>query len=230
MAAAQASAVYTAQAIEDYINQKFTGNQAVLEQRLQQAANDLAQCVAKLQTTGVKANQLAAKMVEDEQRISEVVANANVTRDGERLTHDKVVEIFDKVEAKKKDLESTIQINDQEATTANQSLRRDAAQEIEELRTELISKFGELEAQAELKKSKLQAWTAGFRIEVRDEFIRQGGVAGGRESSRVDGSSLKHDKKDLAVWKLVDQVWKWIFGTESKPSRSTSSHSRLVQA
>ena len=71
--------------------------------------------------------------------------------------------------------------------------------EIDKLRTDLISKFRELEAAAELKKTELQAGTPGFRIEVRDEFIRQGGVAGGRESSRVDGSSLKNDKKDLAV-------------------------------
>ena len=88
------------------------------------------------------------------------------------------------------ELESTIRMNDEDASTANQSLRRDAAQEIEKLRKELIAKFEELEAQAELKKTELQAWTAGFRIEALDEFIRQGGVAGGERGfgSRSEGS------------------------------------------
>ena len=96
--AAQAPAVYTAQAIEEYITQKFTGNQAVLEQRLGQAASYLDQCVAQLQTTDQKAESLAAEMVEDEQRIGEVVAGASEIQEGVRLTSDKVREIFGRVE------------------------------------------------------------------------------------------------------------------------------------
>ena len=41
----------------------------------------------------------------------------------------------------KKELESTIQMNDEEASTANQSLRRDAAQEIDKFRQDLLSNF-----------------------------------------------------------------------------------------
>ena len=113
----------------------------------------------------------------------------------------------------KADLESTIRINDEGASLANPELRSDAANEIGKLRKELVDKFGELGAQAELKKTELQAWTAGFRIEVRDEFIRQGGAASGERGSgsRSDGSVFKHDKKDLAVWKLVDKVGKLDF-------------------
>ena len=48
---------------------------------------------------------------------------------------------------------------------------------------------------------------------MRDELIRQGGLAGGERGSgsRSEGSVLKHDKKDLAVWKLVDKVGKLDF-------------------
>ena len=47
---------------------------------------------------------------------------------------------------------------------------------------------------------------------MRDEFIRQGGVAGGdRDFASRGGVSPKHDKKDLAVWKLADKVGKLDF-------------------
>ena len=208
---AAAPTVYTAQAIEEYINQKFVGNQALIDQKLEHAGVVLGQCVTQLQTTDQKAEALAAKMVEDENRVNVIARTANDIRDAVQLTHDRMVEMFKGIEVLKTDLEAWIKLNDEEAVTANQSLRSDAAQEIQNLRKELVDKFGELEAQAELKKTELQAWTAGFRIEVRDEFIRQGGVAGGRESSRVDESSPKHDKKDLGVWRLVDKVGKLDF-------------------
>ena len=47
-----------------------------------------------MRTTDQKLEALAAKMVEDEQRINVIVATANDTWDGVRLTHDKVMEIF----------------------------------------------------------------------------------------------------------------------------------------
>ena len=156
MAAAQAPAVYTAQAVEEYIHQRFIGNQASLEQRLVQAATYFDQGAIQLRTTDHKAEALAAKMVEDEQRIGEIVARANKTRDGVRLTHDKVMGIFKGLEALKTELESTIQMKNEEASTAIQSLRSDAAQEIDKLRKDLLAMFEELEAQAELKKTELQ--------------------------------------------------------------------------
>ena len=85
MAAAQAPAVYSAQAIEEYINQRFIGNEAVLEQRLSQAATYLDRCGTQLQTTDQKAEALALKMVEDEKGINEIVTTAHETRDGVRL-------------------------------------------------------------------------------------------------------------------------------------------------
>ena len=118
-----------------------------------------------------------------------------MTRDAVQLTHDKMMEMFKGVEALKADLESKMRVNDEGVSLANEALRKDAADEIGRLRKELVDKFGELEAQAELKKMELQAWTAGFRIEVRDEFVRQGGVAGGDrgDGGCVDGSGPKHD-------------------------------------
>ena len=212
-AAAQAPVVYSAQALEEYINQRLLGNLAVIEQQIATGAGYHEQMPSQVMLTDQKAEAISKKMVEDETRISQIVATANVTRDAVQLTHDKMVEMFKGVEALKADLESKIRISDEEASLANQSLRADAAQEIGKLRKELIDKFGELEAQAELKKTELQAWTAGFRIEVRDEFIRQGGVAGGERGagSRGEGSGLKHDKKDQAVWKLADKVGKLDF-------------------
>ena len=41
-----APAVYAAQAIEEYIIQKFLGSQAVLQQKLDDAGNFLSQCGA----------------------------------------------------------------------------------------------------------------------------------------------------------------------------------------
>ena len=78
------------------------------------------------------------------------------------------MEMFKGVEVLKADLESKNRINDERASFANEALRSDAADEIGKLRKELVDKFGELEAQAGLKKTELQAWTAGFRIEVRE--------------------------------------------------------------
>ena len=143
MAAAQAPTVYTAQAMEEYINQKFIGNEVLLDQKLEQAANYLGQCVTQLQSTDLKAEHLAAKMMEDEQRIGEVVARATETRDAVRPTHDKVVE-------------------------------------------------------------------------MHGEIVN--GVV-------WKGSSPKRNKKDFAVWKLVDKSGNMISGTGSKPSRSTSKPS-----
>ena len=89
MAAAQAPVVYTVRAIEEYINQRFIGNQAELEQRLATGAGYLEQCATQMATTDQKAETLAAKMVEDEKRINEIVRTANDTRVAVHLTHDK---------------------------------------------------------------------------------------------------------------------------------------------
>ena len=80
-----------------------------------------------MKSTDLKAEQLGAKMMEDEQRIGDVVARANETRDGVSKVFDKVVEMHAGIKAMKKELESTIKHNEQEATMANESLRRDAA-------------------------------------------------------------------------------------------------------
>ena len=170
-AAAQAPAVYSAQALEEYISQRLIGNQAVIEQQIATGAGYLTQCANQVTITDQRAEAIFKKMVEDEARINQIVETANVTRDAVQLTHNKMMEMFKGVEALKADLESKIRISDEEASLANQSLHSDAAQEIGKLRKELVDKFGELEAQAELKKTELQAWTAGFHIEVRDEFI-----------------------------------------------------------
>ena len=87
-----APAVYTAQVIEEYIEQRVLGNQAVLQQMLDEAGNFLGWCATQLQTTDQKAEALATKMAEEEQRINEVVTRANETRDGVSTLYDNVVE------------------------------------------------------------------------------------------------------------------------------------------
>ena len=81
------------------------------------------------------------------------------------------------VEQTKADLEAAIEHNVEDASEANTTRKRDAATEIGTLRQEFIATFQELETAADLKKTEFQQWTAGFRIEVRGEFLRQGGAA-----------------------------------------------------
>ena len=170
-AAAQAPEVYSAQALREYIDQRFLGNQVVIEQQLATGAGYLQRMASQVTILDQKAETIFQKMQEDEARANQIVTSANVMRDAVQLTHDKMMEMFKGVGALKADLESKIRVNDGGASLANEALRKDAADEIGRLRKELVDKFGELEAQAELKKAELQAWTAGFRIEVRDEFV-----------------------------------------------------------
>ena len=100
-----ARAAYTAQAIEEYINQNSPGNQAVLEQELDDAGNFLGQCTTQLATTDQKAEALAKKMVEDEQRINERVTRTNETTEGMSMLYGKVVEMHSGIEQMKKDPE-----------------------------------------------------------------------------------------------------------------------------
>ena len=44
--------------------------------------------------TDQKAEAIFKRMVEDETRINQIVATANVTRDAMQLTHDKMMEMF----------------------------------------------------------------------------------------------------------------------------------------
>ena len=107
-----APTVYTAQAKKEYIEQRFLGNQAVLEQKLEEAGNFLGRCATQMHSTDQMAETFAAKMQEDEQRIKEVVARANKTRDGVSTVYDKVVEMHAGTEVMKKELEETIKHND----------------------------------------------------------------------------------------------------------------------
>ena len=174
----------------------------MLQQKLDNAGNFPSQCGRQLATTDQKAEALAKKMVEDEQRINEVAARAIRTREGVSTLYGKVVVMHSGIEQTKRGLEEIMKHNDQEAPKATATLRRDAPIEIGTPRQERIAKFQELETAADLKKTEFQQWTAGFCIVVRDEILRQGGSAGGeRGSSRADESSPNHDKKDLAVWK-----------------------------
>ena len=135
--------VYTAQAVEEFINQKFIGN-------------FLGRCAIQVRATDQEAESLGAKMQEDEQQINEVVPRANETWDGVSTVYDKVAEKHAGIEVMTKQLEETIEHNHQEASRANETLGRDAATEIGKLQLELIAKFGVLEAAAELKKTELQ--------------------------------------------------------------------------
>ena len=94
MAAAQAPVVYTAQAIEEYINQRFIGNQAVLEQQVATGSGYLEQCANQVAITDQKAEAIAKKMVEDEARVNQIVTTASVTREAVQLTHDRMMEMF----------------------------------------------------------------------------------------------------------------------------------------
>ena len=58
----------------------------------------------------------------------------------------------------------------------------------------------------------MRTWTAVFRIEVQDEFNRRGGQTTlGPAGSGDREPRSKHDKKDLAVWRLADNVTKLDF-------------------
>ena len=50
-----------------------------------------------------------------------------------------------------------------------------------------------------------------FRVEVHYEFSRRGGGQAGLGSSGRLETRTKHDKKDLAVWRLADKVTKLDF-------------------
>ena len=129
------------------------------------------------------AEALDRKMVEDKQRINEVVARANETREGVSTLYGKVVDVHSGVEQMKRDTEAAIKHNDDVASEANATLRRDAATETGTFRQELVAKIQELENAVDIMTKNIQAenqqWMAGFRIEVRDEFLRQWNFAGG---------------------------------------------------
>ena len=152
-------------------------------------------------------------IAEGEQRVSVALAEANATRD--------VIQgMNDALNIKIPEIGGRIKLGEQEAETSLENLKGSLATLIAELHAkfnELNGKSEDANRDSEMKFGGLQknllAWSVSFRQQLQDEFaLGRGGQSDTRGSgSRSEGSVPKHDKKDLAVWKLADKVSKLDF-------------------
>ena len=206
-------AEYDGRAVQAYIVQKIVGNGALIEQELEKSKARVDYCkgdglkMARMQEAMIK------QIAEGEHRISVAVAEANATRD--------VIQgMNDALNIKIPVIDGRIKLSEQEAETSLENLKGSLATLITELHAmfnELNGKSEDANRDSELKfdglNKNLLAWSVSFRHQLHDAFaLGRGGQADARGSgSRSESSFPKHDKKDLAVWKLADKVSKLDF-------------------
>ena len=105
------------------------------------------------------------------------------------------------------DFQGKIDVNDEKTQSAAAQMQAESLQALEVLKQDLVDKFNQFEESSKKVEEDMRTWTAGFRAEIQDEFLRRGaqsppGLAGSGDRER----RTKHDKKDLAVWRLAGKV------------------------
>ena len=191
---------YDAIRLEEFINQRLIGNyssvQTQIEELMTNAKIVLRQC-------GDKLREVEASVANHEERITQRVAESNETRDvviehhrvileqgaatGEH--HRAINEMYNGIQAMK------VQI-DSDFAGQIELLQQTSDMEIEKLNLRITTDF-------EAIKVKLQK---GF-----DEAVSGGNISGERFGEGRTEGRTKHDKKDLAVWKLAEDVSKGAF-------------------
>ena len=157
--------------------------------------------------------EIAKEVVDSRARMSEAVDFANKTRNGIQVMNDGIRLMIEAVEKKHKEIDERIELGEQESSTAVENLNKARAKLINELQKKFATTDQETETKFEVLRQNLLAWSVSFRQQLQDKCaLCRGAHPEARGSGgRADGSTPKHGKKDLAVWKLADQVSKLDF-------------------
>ena len=119
MAAANFGAVYNAQEIERFIDGRFGGNQAVLQQKVDEAAVILGQCGDKMISAESVIVEVVAKIEDSDQRIAADIDLIHNARSAIEQLH---AHVHAQVQAIESELVSQITTNEQQATVATSAL------------------------------------------------------------------------------------------------------------